>query len=420
MATCALTIADLSNGKRDLETIASVANSSEDWTTTRTGQQTLTVSGALRRLGYSAPVVYAPGLAIDSGLSTVEKDGVIYAPLPSLVPFTTGAWNPAQWHVVQLDPNLRADLASSAGASMVGYGTSTVEQALQKIFPADGSGPLMGLDSTGQEAILEMVRKISSAVVAQVLFGGYNGNGQFQGVSAMLGTIDGDAFYGHKDGGAGYAFHGVSSSPNGSGGGFAADSETGGSSGVVGNRYNGGSGNGVVGNRLANGAGNGLEGNREGSGEGAGVRGNHIGTGSGAAVVGVRSGTGSGEGVWGLAQGPGGQDAGKFERTGAGAGQAVVGVRSNNLGATLSVGYLGFHDISTGESAGVYGAATGSGPNDFAGKFDGKVKMSGGVGVNGGVPQGRINVTGSRDGNAALQSLLNALQDIGFISNGST
>lgn len=99
MAT--LTIADLDNGKRDLETVDAVANSQADTTTTRYGQQTLTLAGALRRLGYAPPVPYAPGLTMTSGLTTVARNGVIYAPRVEQLPFTTGAWDPGQWCVVQ-------------------------------------------------------------------------------------------------------------------------------------------------------------------------------------------------------------------------------------------------------------------------------------------------------------------------------
>ena len=99
MAT--LTIADLDNGKRDLETVDAVANSQADTTTTRYGQQTLTLAGVLRRLGYQVPVPYAPGISVTSGLTTVERDGVIYAPRVKQLPFTTGAWDPGQWRVVQ-------------------------------------------------------------------------------------------------------------------------------------------------------------------------------------------------------------------------------------------------------------------------------------------------------------------------------
>lgn len=99
MAT--LTLADLDNGKRDLETVDAVANSQADTTITRYGDSVLTLAGVLRRLGYAAPVPYVSGLDISSGLTTVEKDGVVYRPDTGLVPFTTGAWNPDQWRVVQ-------------------------------------------------------------------------------------------------------------------------------------------------------------------------------------------------------------------------------------------------------------------------------------------------------------------------------
>ena len=99
MAT--LTIADLDNGKRDLETVDAVANSSADTTTTRYGDSVLTLAGALRRLGYQAPVPYASGLNVDSPLFTVEYGSPAVVYRPALVPFTTGAWNPTQWRVVQ-------------------------------------------------------------------------------------------------------------------------------------------------------------------------------------------------------------------------------------------------------------------------------------------------------------------------------
>ena len=99
MAT--LTIADLDNGKRDLETVDAVANSQADSTLTRYGQHTLTLAGALRRLGWRPPLPYAPGLSITEATTTVERDGIVYRPDPTLVPFVTGAWDPGQWRVLQ-------------------------------------------------------------------------------------------------------------------------------------------------------------------------------------------------------------------------------------------------------------------------------------------------------------------------------
>ena len=53
-------------------------------------------------LGYQVPVVFTTGLDVDAVNYTVDYNGVIYAPLPSEVPFTTTAsFDPAQWYVVQ-------------------------------------------------------------------------------------------------------------------------------------------------------------------------------------------------------------------------------------------------------------------------------------------------------------------------------
>ena len=97
MAT--LTIADLDNGKRDLQTVDAVANSLSPTTTTRYGDAVRTLAGALAALGYAVPVAYASGLTITARTQTVEYGGAIYAPVS--VPFTTGAWNPRQWYPIQ-------------------------------------------------------------------------------------------------------------------------------------------------------------------------------------------------------------------------------------------------------------------------------------------------------------------------------
>lgn len=99
MAT--LTIADLDNGKRDLETVDAVANSQSDTTVTRYGDSVLTLTGALRRLGWQVPVAYAAGITVNNAATTVERDGIVYRPDPQQIPFTTGAWDPSQWRVIQ-------------------------------------------------------------------------------------------------------------------------------------------------------------------------------------------------------------------------------------------------------------------------------------------------------------------------------
>ena len=137
MAT--LTIADLDNGKRDLETVDAVANSQADTTTTRYGKQTLTLAGALRRLGWQAPVPYASGLNVDNSTMTVERDSIVYRPDPALVPFTTGAWNPDQWRVVQdtEDPSLVYQFATLAEAQSV---AATLPEGAPIIVEGQSSG----------------------------------------------------------------------------------------------------------------------------------------------------------------------------------------------------------------------------------------------------------------------------------------
>lgn len=89
--------------------------------------------GTLRAsVGYFGPVPYASGLSITSPWQTVDYMGTIYAPIPSAVPFTTGAWNPAQWRVIQ--GVTAGDLASASGAGMVGFqqaGAGAVVRPLQ-------------------------------------------------------------------------------------------------------------------------------------------------------------------------------------------------------------------------------------------------------------------------------------------------
>lgn len=111
MAT--LTIADLDNGKRDLQTVDEVANSRAASVTTRRGQQTTTLYEAIRRivakgdavlanLGYFVPVDYAPGLSVtEPNFTVVGPDGKIYAAQAGQLPFTTGAWNQGQWYPIQ-------------------------------------------------------------------------------------------------------------------------------------------------------------------------------------------------------------------------------------------------------------------------------------------------------------------------------
>ena len=85
----------------------------------RFGRQRLTIHGQQERarrsfeqfesdadnvianLGFFPPVDYTTGLNVDSRNFTVTYNGVVYAAQPSAVPFTTGAWDAAQWYPIQ-------------------------------------------------------------------------------------------------------------------------------------------------------------------------------------------------------------------------------------------------------------------------------------------------------------------------------
>lgn len=80
---------------------------SQSWTD-RFGADRLTWFGietktneAINGLAFQIPVDYAAGLNVNTKGFTVTYSGVVYAPQPSAVPFTTGAWDAAQWYPIQ-------------------------------------------------------------------------------------------------------------------------------------------------------------------------------------------------------------------------------------------------------------------------------------------------------------------------------
>ncbi len=95
---------DLENAKKDAVTLGEVATSKEgavptgaiiDQTTNRFGDISDTVNGRLKKMGYAVPVGYAAGILFETNdnVKTVEESGIVYAPLPSSLPFTTtGTW----------------------------------------------------------------------------------------------------------------------------------------------------------------------------------------------------------------------------------------------------------------------------------------------------------------------------------------
>ena len=55
----------------------------------------------LESIKFQPPIPYSPGIEVTTSSLTVDYLGVLYYALPSALPFTTGAWNPAQWSPLQ-------------------------------------------------------------------------------------------------------------------------------------------------------------------------------------------------------------------------------------------------------------------------------------------------------------------------------
>lgn len=105
-----------------------------------TGQTQKTLPAVLRGIGFEpASFDFATGGA----LTVNDRDKVVYDPvsknwysysgvLPVVVPAGFNPVGNADW-TPQTDPNLRTELASPSGASVIGYGSSTVKDALDSV-----------------------------------------------------------------------------------------------------------------------------------------------------------------------------------------------------------------------------------------------------------------------------------------------
>ena len=121
-----ITVADLDNAKLDVNTIADIANDTGVSVIDRLGATRLTVNEAVRRMGYQVPVTYASSIVISTLTQTVDYLGVVYAPLPTMIPFTTsGTFETTKFYVIQNNEivkkyNTYADLLASGGAILDG------------------------------------------------------------------------------------------------------------------------------------------------------------------------------------------------------------------------------------------------------------------------------------------------------------
>jgi len=117
-----ITAADLDNAKLDVNTIADIANSTGISVVDRLGATRLTANEAIRQMGYQVPVTYATSLVMSTLTQTVNYLGVVYAPLPTMIPFTTsGTFETTKFYVIQNNEivkkyNTYADILASGGA----------------------------------------------------------------------------------------------------------------------------------------------------------------------------------------------------------------------------------------------------------------------------------------------------------------
>lgn len=83
--------------------------------------------------GYEAPIAYGAGATLERSTSTFVRDDILYRiQNPANLPYTlTGNWASESDNFVAIgDGSLRQELAASAGAELIGYGSGTVADAL--------------------------------------------------------------------------------------------------------------------------------------------------------------------------------------------------------------------------------------------------------------------------------------------------
>jgi len=207
-----VTAGDLVGLKADLQTISDVVESPALTTTTKSGRELDTLSGALVKLGFQPPVDYDSGIVFEvtDGTKTIDRDGIIYAPLPSALPFTTsGTWtadDEDKFFVVQsvdlyggeiiLNKATVANMAADASLQIgnvvetQGYlATSDQGGARYRIYPAgtgtaDG-GSVIDLAGSGHQAIV--ILDSDRINVAQY---GAVGNGSIDDTAAIQAAVD--------------------------------------------------------------------------------------------------------------------------------------------------------------------------------------------------------------------------------------
>lgn len=172
------TVTDFDNAKLDLTTISNVANVNYvgNTTTNRNSVVIDTLTGRLSKLGYIPPIAYAAAISFGAmnNVKTIDRLGIVYAPLPTSLPFTTtGTWatDSTNFFVVQSQSDtVRIDnlvTLSGVPANSVNNGTFT--------------GPIIPDNVTTKAAIqsletpLDAMRKLSGVALNAVNLGTFAG-----------------------------------------------------------------------------------------------------------------------------------------------------------------------------------------------------------------------------------------------------
>ena len=151
MSTTPVTIQELIDGATDLETIEAIANSSELTYASRTGGTVKTMAGVRAATKYAVPVTFTSSISVTAGTQTVSHNGVIYAPVPSELPFTTtGTFNSSQWYPIQ-DPrgyvhvDTKAELAALTTSA---FSAGDIVRVKNRATTGDGGGGIFRWSSS--------------------------------------------------------------------------------------------------------------------------------------------------------------------------------------------------------------------------------------------------------------------------------
>lgn len=171
-----ITSAELTGLKADIVTIDDVVESQLDATETKSGVGINTLRGQLKLLGYEPPVTYAGGIifTVNDNTNTVDESGIVYAPLPSALPFTTSGTftgdDDARFFVIQQGQNKTIIDYGAVGDGVTNSGTALYDACLSGqtvVIPASGTF-IFDLTEPQVDVVLDHLRFIRAEQVVTI------------------------------------------------------------------------------------------------------------------------------------------------------------------------------------------------------------------------------------------------------------